>query len=89
MLRGIEVVQVTELITEGIADATIRLRDLLNAFLADGNVVSKILRRHPQPDDVRSVVADVRLGRLRLGIAAVLFAFGNLFAIGIDHEAVG
>ena len=89
MLRGIEVVQVTELITEGVADAAIRLRDLFDALLADGDVVSEILRCHPQPDDVRSVVADVRLGSLRLGIAALLFAFGNLLAIGIDHEAVG
>ena len=48
-----------------------------------------ILRRHPEADDVRAIFLDVGFGGLRLFVTALaLFAFGDLFAIGIDHETV-
>ena len=90
VLGRVKVVQVAELIPQGIAQVSVRLGDLLDALVADGDVVSEILRGHPQPHDVRSVLADVRLASLRLGVAArALLALGNLFAIGIDHETMG
>ena len=88
VLRRVKVVQVAELIAEGVADAAVRLSYFLDPLLADGDVVSKILRRHPQPDDICAVIADVGLGGLWLGVAASLLAFGDFFAVGVDHEAV-
>ena len=43
VLRGIEIVQVAELVAEGVANAAIRLGYFFDALLADDNVVSEIL----------------------------------------------
>ena len=87
VLGGIEVEQIAQLIAQRVAQIAICFGDLLDAFSADGDVVAKILRGHPQPHDVRAVLADVCLARLRLGVSAFA-ALGDFFTVGIHHESV-
>ena len=69
MLGGIKIVKVRELVAQGVADGAIGLADLVDALLAHDDVVAVILRRDPQPHDVRAVFFDVGLGGLRFLVA--------------------
>ena len=86
-LRGIEVVEVRELVAQRVADAAIRFADFVHALLAHDDVVAEILRSDPEAHHVRAVFLDVGFGSLGLFVSA-LFALGNLLAIGVHHEAV-
>ena len=87
MLVCIEIKEVGKLIAHGVAQQPIRFRHGPQPFVADGHVTAKILRRDPEPHDVRAVLADVCLGCLWLLVTGLL-ALGNLLAVGIDHEAM-
>ena len=86
---GIEIVEVGELVAQGVADGAVGFADLVDALFADHDVVAVILGGDPEADDVRAVFFDVGLGGLRFFVAALaLLALGNFFAVGIHHEAV-
>ena len=90
VLRGVEVVEVRELVAEGVADAAIGLADFLQALLADGDVGAVVLAGDPQAQHVGAVFVHVTVGGLRLGVSALaLLALGNLLAVLVHHEPVG
>ena len=88
--RGIEVVQVGELVAQGVADEAVGFTDLLEPLLADHDVAAVVLRGDPQAHHVTTVVLDVALRRLRLLVTALtLLGLGDFLAVFVDHEAVG
>ena len=86
VLGGVEVEQVGELEAERVAEKTVGFADVFQDFLVDWDVVAKILRGDPEADDIRAVLRDVGVGRLRLLVGRAL---GNLLAVLVDDEAVG
>ena len=90
MFCRVEVVEVRQLIAQGISENAIGFGHFVDAFLADNNVVAKILRGDPKPDNIRAIFPDVGVGSLGLFIDVLaLFALGDFFPIGIHHKAVG
>ena len=86
----IEVVQVGELVAQGIADEAVGFTHLLEPLLADHDVAAVVLRGDPQAHDIATVVLNVAIGRLRLLVTALtLLGLGDFLAVLIDHEAVG
>lgn len=90
VLGGVEIVEIRELIAQGITEEAIDFADLVDPFLADDDIAAIILGTDPEADDIGSVLFDVGFGGLRFFVAALaLFTFRNFFTIGIDHEPVG
>lgn len=90
VLSGIEVVEVGELIAEGVADEAVGFGDFVDPFFADDDVVAVILGRDPKANHIGAVFFDVGFAGLRFFVAALaLLGFRDFFAVGIHHEAVG
>src|SRR6476620_7583842 len=88
-MRWMKIVEIRELIAQGVADAAIGFRNLLQPFHADHDVIAIILGRDPEPDDISAVVLDILLRGLRLEVCALtLLALGDLLPVLIHHEAM-
>jgi len=84
------VLEVSEEDAEGVADAAVALAGLLEEFFAEGDVVLVIDAGGPEADHVAAVFVVVVVGGHGLGgFVAALVAFADLFAAGIDDEAIG
>ena len=81
----VKIIKIRKLKAQGIAQIAVGLAHLVNALVADHDVVSIILRGDPQAHHIRAVLLDVGFGSLGLFVAA-LFAFGDLFPLGIDNK---
>ena len=85
---GIEAIEVAQKDAERVAEAAVRLGDLFEEILAEGNLVLPIDAGDPEPDDVGSVLV-VEIGGVG-GLAAFSgVGFGELFLVLIHDEAVG
>ena len=91
VFRGRKIVQIRELIAQGIAQTAIAFGDFSDSILAYDHIIAKVLRSYPKSDDVRSPFINVSLRTLRLRVTTLsLFAaFADFIAVGIDHETVG
>ena len=75
---------------EGVADAAVGFAGLLEEFFAEGDVVLVIDAGGPEADHVAAVFVVVVVGGHGLGgFVAALVALADLFAAGIDDEAIG
>ncbi len=75
---------------EGVADAAVGFAGLLEEFFAEGDFVLVIDAADPEADHVAAVLVVVVVGGHGLGgLAGALVALADLFAAGIDDEAVG
>ena len=84
-----EIVKVRKLVTQRVANHAVGFSDFVNPFFAHDDVVPKILRCHPEPHDVGAPFLHVGVRGLRFFVNVLaLLALGNLFAVGIHHEAV-
>ena len=81
--------QIAQQDAEGVADAAVGFAGLLEEFFAEGDVVLVIDAGGPEADHVAAVFVVVVVGGHGLGgFVAALVAFADLFAAGIDDEAV-
>ena len=86
VFREVEIEEVGKLVAETVAKKTIRLADVFQDFVVDGDVVAEILGGDPEADDIGAVGGDVGVTRLGFLIRAAL---GDFLAGFVDDEAVG
>ena len=84
----IESIQVPEQDAECVAEAAVRLGDLFEEILTEGDFVLPIHAGNPESDDVRAVLV-VEVGGIGRLTAFSGVGFRELFLVLIDDEAVG
>lgn len=82
--------EVAEEDAQGVADAAVGFGGLLKKFFGKGDFVEVVDGADPKTDEVGAVFVVIMVGGHGLGVfVAALIGFGDFFAGGVDHKAVG
>src|SRR5262249_16688569 len=84
--RRIEVVQVSDEISQGVADLPVRLRRARENLLAETDLLPVVAHRHPQPQDVGAVLLEdlLRLDRVAERLRHLASVLGDDEAVRQD-----